>query len=111
MGGSISSSVLIPVPKRHADIKGLQQAPDLEEQSSTSLAEQALQKGCDHQRSPVSGIPWQFKNMTRDILPLFNCSSRSYYTASWNWRELTDNLEYLLFQGQVPRPRHTLMNI
>lgn len=87
----------------------IQQAPDLEEQSSTSLAEQALQKRLRPSEVSRFWYSMAVKNMTRDISATFQLFIKKLYRF-WNWRELTDNLDFYYFRDKYPVLGIPLMN-
>lgn len=79
----------------------IQQAPELEEQSSTALAEQALQKSLRPSEVSRFWYSMAVKNMTRDLSATFQLFIKKLYRF-WNWRELTDNLDFYYFREKYP---------
>ena len=87
----------------------IQQAPELEEQSSTSLAEQALQKRLRPSEVSRFWYSMAVKNMTRDLSATLQLFIKKLYRF-WNWRELTDNLDFYYFREKYPLLGIPLMN-
>jgi 4-amino-4-deoxy-L-arabinose transferase-like glycosyltransferase len=79
----------------------IEQAPELEEQSSKAVAERSLQKHL--KPSEVSGF-WAstaVKNIAYDLPASFRLLLKKIYTF-WNWRENTDNLDFYYFREKYP---------
>jgi len=89
--------------------KVIQQAPELEEQSSTSLAEQTLQKRLRPSEVSHFWYSMAIKNMTRDFSATLQLFIAKLYRF-WNWRELTDNLDFYYFRERYPLLGIPLMN-
>jgi tetratricopeptide (TPR) repeat protein len=87
----------------------IQQAPDLEEQSSMSLAERALQRRLRPSEVSRFWYSMAVNNMTRDISATLQLFIKKLYRF-WNWRELTDNLDFYYFREKYPVLGIPLMN-
>jgi len=87
-------------PKTEGGLKistALQQAPDLEEQSSKAVAERSLQRPL--KPSEISGF-WTsiaYRNLASDLPSSFRLLLKKI-AVFWNWREHTDNLDFYYFR-------------